>query len=120
MAAAESFDSIKCQHQKHTGDIRMKKVIIDPPYTLLSEVTESAYIGIRAPHNERGFITRREFADGEFVTRLLSGLTTGNSWCNYHGENLQEVIEHLIQDKYEVYVTRSQSDFLTWLNERTK
>lgn len=96
----------------------MKKVTIDPEYTLLSDVTEFDYIGICSPnYNERGFITRQKYDDGEFITRLLRSLTNGNSWYDYHGEDLQEVIKHLIHDDYEVYVTESLSDFLTWLNE---
>lgn len=93
----------------------MKEVINRSRDTLhVSEVDSDMFYGF-VRDNDKGFISREKFAEGNFIPFSIRELTNGNSWSGYRSDSLKEVTLNLIDKGFTVYQFVTAQELFTWL-----
>jgi len=107
---------MKTQIIKPTGNISQTKELL--PNTKFDTAHYYGVEGRTVENNVvKGFITRENFLEGQFVARCLSAFTEGNTWTRK--PTLKDCIKYLLDCPpiEAVYEFDTQEEFCRWLAE---
>lgn len=95
----------------------MKKVVLEEnDVVYLSEVSELKYYGVFFD-NQKSFITKRNYFDGDYSAFLCMSVTKGNSYDGHDSCSLKETINSLISSSFIIYEFDTPKELFTWLAE---
>jgi hypothetical protein len=100
----------------------MKKVVQNKSTTEVevSAVTLEKYYGIQSGRgtDDKGFITREKFGNGNFQALAAYKLTDGNGWDGFLSSDLKGLIQSLLDNgNFLVFEFNNSQELFTWLGQ---
>lgn len=93
----------------------MKKMVKEYKETNLTcNACVEKFYGLES-FDRRGFITRTDFASGDFIVIAARQVTNGNCWPVFVSKNIVELIENLINNSFNVFEFDTGKELSLWL-----